>query len=117
MSFQKSDHSILFKTDKGAVIQDDHAHQFVLIFNGRQARFKVQEFLQFKRSMDAINLEDLFLGEGPGIDVQIIHHQGSDQLFVFTLCEIIAVKELVQGAMAMLQLNRILNDRLPSLAL
>ncbi len=111
----KAAYVTLFQTEKGRVIQDDHAHQFILEFGGKKSFFKVQEFLQFKKSIDNLNLQDLFLGEGPGVDIQIIHHTGSEHLFVFTLCELIGIKELLSGAATMIELNRILNDRLLSI--
>jgi len=107
-----SQQSILYQTKKGTVIQDDGTCQFILEFQGRKTLFKVSEFLQFKKTLDEINLADLFLGEGTGIDVQIIHYRGSDHFFVLTLCELVALKDLMHGAMTMIALNRMVHDRL-----
>lgn len=113
MRFQPTSRcDILYRTDKGAILQDDGTRQFILEFQGRSTRFKVAEFLQFKKNIDDLDLKDLFLSEGKGIDIQIIHQKGSGHLFVFTLCELVNIKELLQGAMAMIELNRIINDRL-----
>jgi hypothetical protein len=101
----------LFRTDKGVVYQDDINSRFTLEFMGRKVSFKVHQFLHFKRSIDSINLEDLFLNDIHA-DLQIIHHRNTDQLLVVTLCELVALKELLSGAKVMLELNSIICSRL-----
>ena len=103
--------SELFRTDKGVVFQDDANNCFVLKFMGKKATFKVNEFIHFKKSIDRINLNDLFLND-LDTDLQIIHHKNSDQLFVVTLCDLVSLKELLAGAKVMLELNSIIYSRL-----
>ena len=100
----------LFRTSKGVIYQHDITSSFTMEFLGKTAVFKVQEFLHFKKSIDKINLTDLLLGDCP--DLQIIHHKFSNHLFVVTLCDLVAMKELLAGAKVMLELNSILNNRL-----
>lgn len=100
----------LFRTSKGVVYQDDRQCCFTLKFMHRTAHFKVQEFLHFKRSIDKINLEDLFFNDLS--DLHIIHHRHSDHLFLVTLCDLVALKELLSGTKVMLELNSILSARL-----
>ncbi len=95
-------------------MQDDLARQFILNFKGKTVRLKACEFLNFKRYVDQISLEDMILRDGIGMDLQIIHHPRANQIFVLTLCEVIAMKELLNGTMVMLELQRILDDRLVS---
>ena len=103
----------LFRTSKGVVYQNDQNNSFFLDFQGRTAEFRVQDFLHFKRSVDKINLDDLFLNDlNP--DLQIIHHKNTDQLFLITLCDLVALKELLSGAKVMLELNSIICSRLSS---
>ena len=112
MQDSKLSNSCVFRTEKGAIIQDDHRRQYILEFQGKRTVFKVSDFLQFKKQLDQIDLAQLFLEDGKGMDVQILHQKGSDQIFVFTLCELVAIKELFHGAKTMLELNRILQERL-----
>jgi hypothetical protein len=106
----------LYRTAKGACYQDDQTNRFLLEFMGKEVEFKVQEFLHFKKSIDKIDLQDLFLNE-PTADLQIIHHKHSDHIFLITLCELVALKELLSGAKVMLELNSIICSRLMPLAL
>lgn len=108
--------NVLFRTAKGAVYQDDSNNSFTLEFMGKKGVFKVHEFLHFKKSIDKINLDDLFLNDLDQ-DLQIIHHKNSDQLFVITLCDLVALKELLSGAKVMLELNSIISSRLSAFAL
>jgi len=102
--------SELFRTEKGVIYQDDRNNRFTLEFMDRKAAFKVQEFLHFKKAVDSISLEELFLNDHS--DLQIIHHRNTDQLFLITLCELVALKELLSGAKVMLELNSIICSRL-----
>ncbi len=106
----------LFRTSKGVIYQDDRSNTFWLEFMGRRVSFRVNEFLHFKKCIDKINLEDLFLNE-INADLQIIHHRHSDQLFIITLCDLVALKELLAGAKVMLELNSIICSRLSICAL
>ena len=100
----------LFRTPKGVIFQDDKRGRFTLEFLGKTTSFKVQDFLHFKKAVDKINLEDILLNDCP--DLQIIHHRNTDQLFVITLCDLVSLKELLNGAKVMLELNSIVHTRL-----
>ena len=108
-------YSELFRTSRGVVYQDDKNGLFILEFMNKTARFKVQEFLHFKKAIDLLDLDDLFINEKQ--DLQIIHHKNSDHLFVVTLCDLVTLKELLNGAKVMLELNSILSTRLASCSL
>ncbi|GJM30388.1 MAG: hypothetical protein DHS20C17_30230 [Cyclobacteriaceae bacterium] len=101
----------LFRTPKGVVYQDDCNNGFLLEFMGKEVLFKVQEFLHFRKSIDRINLEDLLMNDLDP-DLQIIHHKNTGQLFLITLCDLVALKELLSGAKVMLELNSIICSRL-----
>ena len=106
----------LYRTGKGVIYQGNQQNNFLLEFLDRKAEFRVQDFLHFKKIIDQINVEDLLLGECIP-DLQIIHHKHSDHLFVFTLCDLVALKELLAGAKVMLDLNSIICSRLSSCSL
>jgi len=100
----------LFKTEKGCIIQDDAHNRFMIRFQGKEYSFKPCEFLNLKRYLEGVDWEDIFLTDSPGTDIHIINHRES--LMVLTLCEFIGLRELVRGAMAMLELQRIIHQRL-----
>jgi len=101
----------LYRNHKGVVYQNDHDNTFLLEFSGKQCVFKVQGFINFKKTIDKIDLDDLFLNESAA-DLQIIHHKNSGQLFLVTLCELVALRDLLAGSRAMLELNSIICSRL-----
>jgi len=108
--------SELFRTVKGVIYQDNLRNNFSLEFLDRKVAFRVKEFLHFKKIIDQIKVEDVLLGECFP-EFQIIHHKQSDHLFVFTLCDLVALKELLAGAKVMLELNSIICSRLSSCSL
>ena len=66
-------------------------------------------------AVDKINLEDLFFNDLS--DLHIIHHRHSDHLFLVTLCDLVALKELLSGTKVMLELNETWEDRVLNLDL
>ena len=100
----------IFETDKGCILQDDTTNRFIVRFHDKEVSFKPCEFLNLKRHLEAVDWDDMFLTDGPGSDIHIINH--GESLLVLTLCEFIGLRELIRGAMAMLELQRIIHQRL-----
>ncbi|MDX5443759.1 MAG: hypothetical protein LPJ89_08270 [Hymenobacteraceae bacterium] len=98
----------------GAVYQNDKLNRFVVSFNGSVATYKVQQFLSLKKQADALDLEAMAKSESRATDIEIITVAGSEQLYVLTLADAIAFKDLMTGAKVMLELNSILHERLYS---
>jgi len=107
--------SEVFKTQYGAVYQDDAAKQWVIDFAGKQAAFNYRCLLKLRDRIYKINIEDK-LYNPKASDFEIIFICACDHTYVLSLMQIIALKELLQGAFVMLELNHIIHNALYRLA-
>lgn len=102
----------VYSTSAGAVLQCDHRNRIVLHFAGSLTAFKVDAFLRLKQIVERIDLMAMASSTDRSSDVEVIYPVGCERVFVLTLPEVIALKELLEGAKVMLDLNSLLNERL-----
>jgi len=102
----------IFRTDHGCVYQCDKKRCFFVDFAGSMTEYKFPCFLALKKLVDRIDVEAMALNPSHASDVEIISPCGCERVYVLTLPEIIAFRELLAGAKVMLQLNSILHERL-----
>lgn len=102
----------VFNTNNGAIYQSDTESCWYIDFAGKLARFDYRNLLKLKKAVYQIEIEDLLLNSTKTPDLEIIFICACDHCYVLSLLQIIALKELLQGAFVMLELNHIIFDRL-----
>lgn len=100
----------VFSTAHGAVFQSDRESCIYLEFAGRKARYKFACLQRLKKVINGISLEKMTDVNHPGIE--IIFLCGAEECFVLDIAEILNLRELLEGAFTMFELNSILKDRL-----
>ncbi|PIB36114.1 hypothetical protein BFP72_12265 [Reichenbachiella sp. 5M10] len=103
---------LIHESHNGKIIQADSENCFYLIYKGGEYRMNVCSFIAFKYKLDAFNIEEMLLSDSVQNDLEIIPLCNKDRILVLTLNEIIEVKDLVQGALVMLELNSIVEYRI-----
>ncbi|MCX2450859.1 hypothetical protein OQX61_06185 [Pedobacter sp. PLR] len=106
----------VFSTTKGSIYQSDSEYCWYVDFAGKLARFDYRNLLKLQKAVYGIDIENILLTSDKSADVEIIFICACDHCYVLSLIEIIALKELLQGAFVMLDLNHIIQDRLFRLA-
>jgi hypothetical protein len=107
----------VFATKSGSVSQCDQQNCWYIDFAGKVSRFDYRCLLLLKKAVYNIDVEALLLKNTKSADIEIVFICASDHFFVLNALEIIAMKELLQGAFTMLELNHIIQDRLYRLAI
>lgn len=101
---------LVFKTDNGAIYQCDEDSIYRLAFFNENIEFRPCAFFAFRRKILKIDLPELLSSDGP--DVALISLPHCDRLFVFSIYEIIELRELIYGATATLEMNSIIQRKL-----
>lgn len=101
----------VFQTVKGAVYQSDRQKCWYIDFAGKLARFNYKNLLKLKKAIYGIDIEALLLNSTIAPDLEIVFICACDDCYVLTLLEIIDFKQLLEGTFVMLELNRIIHDR------
>lgn len=105
----------VFQTRNGSVSQSDSQKCWYVNFAGHNNRFDYRSIMKLRKAIYGIDIEALLLNSDKAPDLEIVFICACDHCYVLTLLEIIAFKELIEGTFVMLELNRILHDRVYSL--
>lgn len=100
----------IYTTSTGAVLQCDKRNRLLIEFAGSLSVLKVDAFLRLKKAVDSIDLEEMATNTKRSFDLEIISVCGCDAVFILTLSEIYALKELLTGAKFALALNSMLHE-------
>ncbi len=100
----------VFKTDKGAVYQCDQSNRLILAYWGTTTPLSARDFAQFRRMVNTVNIHQMALSTAAADDIEILTTPRSEQCYVLTLCEIVQLRELLNGATLMLELNSMLRE-------
>ncbi|HAA16712.1 MAG TPA: hypothetical protein DCE41_35380 [Cytophagales bacterium] len=107
----------LYSNNKGSVWQDNRGRGFWLDWEGRFSFFRYPTYVDFSRHVGSIDLEAMVMDTSAQGDFTIFSPRNSERLFVLSLCEAWHLKDLLSGAQTMLDLHRIVQERLYSFAL
>jgi hypothetical protein len=102
----------VFSTNKGSIFQNDVERCWYVNFAGKSARFDYQCLLKLRKAVYTVDIEHILLESTKSPDVEIIFICACDHCYVLTLLQIIELKEILEGTFVMLDLNRIIQDRL-----
>ena len=102
----------VFSTKTGAIYQCDEERCWYVDFAGKVAKFDYRCLMKLRKAVYHIDIDQALLKTDKSPDVEIIFICACDHCYILTLAQIIALKELLEGTFVMLELNRILNERL-----
>jgi hypothetical protein len=100
----------LYQTSMGSVYQCNQKNCYWLEFQGEMTPFKVSDFLYFKKHVDRINLDALLLDTSPSADFTALMPLQTNRCFLLTVQEIIKLRELLDGAKFMIELNSLMHS-------
>lgn len=100
----------VYRTDKGVVYQCDASNRLILEFWDTHTQLSARDFSQFRRMVETVDVRQMALSTSAADDVEILAPPRSERCYVLTLCEIIQLRELLQGAKLMLELNSMIRE-------
>jgi transcriptional antiterminator Rof (Rho-off) len=102
----------VFRTENGCIYQSDLENCYYIAFADKTVKFKLKCLFRLKSILDQIDLARMASDVRRAADVEIISLCACEQCYVLTLTQIIAFRELLDGAKVMLELNSIIHERL-----
>lgn len=100
----------LYTTEKGSVWQCDLTNKIYLNFKGGVFAFKIQEFLLFRRKVQAVNIHEMIFNISDKYDFEIIDFPQNQLSLKLTLCDIIQIRELLDGARFAIEMYSMLHE-------
>ncbi len=102
----------LFTTDFGLAYQCDHTSKIIFEFKNVIASFKIQDFLNFRRLVNSIDIRSKLFDLSDESDFQFIEAPRLNLYEKLTLCELIQLRDLINGAHFSIELNSLIHTTL-----
>ncbi len=87
----------LFTTPKGSVWQCDLTDKIYVSFKESILAFRVQDFFVFRRKIQAVDIHQMIFNLSDRYDFEIIESPQNQLLLKLTLCDILQLRELLDG--------------------
>jgi hypothetical protein len=100
----------LFRTSKGFSFQCDKNSRIVLHFGEMQASFRIQDFLNFRRFINRIDIRGKIFDLSDESDYEFVEIPQANLYQKLTLCEIIQLRELINGTHFAIELNSLIHE-------
>jgi hypothetical protein len=104
----------LFSTAKGYSVQCDLTSRIILHFGEIKAPFKILDFLNFRRFINSIDIHSRIFDLSDESDYEFVEAPQLNIGHKMTLCEVIQLRELVNGTHFAIELNSMLHQVLYS---
>lgn len=98
----------IYRTAHGSVSQCNRQNCYWLDFAGERTAFRVRDFLAFKKKIDQIDLEAMVVDPSPGADYAVVMPRCTSRCFLLDISDILALRELLDGAKFMIELTQVL---------
>lgn len=95
----------IFTTENGAVYQCSRKNCYWLEFKETTTSFKVSDFFNFKKRIDNIDIEYMLNDSSRSADFEMIMPFRTERCFILSVNDILALREIFDGAKFMIELN------------
>ena len=106
----------LYKTQKGVSWQCDLTDKVYLQFGEIITAFKVQDFFIFRRKVNSVDIHEMIFNLSDDYDFELIESPKNGFSHQLTLCEIVQLRDLLDGTKFSLDMNTMLFEVLGSFA-
>ncbi|GEM63650.1 hypothetical protein SF1_16320 [Sphingobacterium faecium NBRC 15299] len=104
----------VFKTGTGAIYQCSRKNCYWMEFAGSTTSFSVSDFLKFKKYIDQINIEKMLIDTARSSDFTLVMPYRTERCFLLSVQDILNLRELLDGAKFMIELNSVIKACLRS---
>lgn len=100
--------NILFETEKGYSYQCDLTNSIIINFTDTVSSYKIHDFLIFQRKVNSVDILDMLYDLSDHADVQLIETTKRNFSRNLSICEIVQLRELLNGTKFTLNLHSML---------
>ena len=107
----------LYRVPKGYSWQCDLTNRVYVHFQETVAAFRLRDFFIFSRKVNAVNIHEMIYNLSDQYDFEIIEAPQQGVFMQLNLCDLIQLRELLDGTKFALKLNSMLHEALGEVAL
>lgn len=102
----------LYRNEKGITYQCDLTNRIIVKFIDIEVQFRVQDFASFRRKVNSIDIMAMLFDLSDNSDFKVLESPTNQLSHRFTLCEVIQLRDLLNGTKFALDLRSLLNATL-----
>ncbi|MFC0185949.1 hypothetical protein SAMN04515674_113109 [Pseudarcicella hirudinis] len=102
--------SELYQNSKGTTWQCDLTHRIFLKFGETLTAFKVQDFFAFRRKVNRVNIHEMIFNLSDDYDYELVEDPRHNFSHKLTLCEIVQLRDLLDGTKFSIDMNSMLHE-------
>jgi hypothetical protein len=102
----------LYRNEKGVAWQCDLTNTIAIEFGDMEVRFRVHDFAVFRRKVNSIDIKAMLFDLSDACDDCLIEAPKNQLSHRLTLCELIQLRDLLNGAKFALDLGSMLHEAL-----
>ena len=102
--------NVLFETEKGYSYQCDVTNSIIINFADTISTYKIQDFLIFQRKVNSVDVLNMLYDLSDQADAQLIETTKKNFSRKLNICEIVQLRELLNGTKFTLSLHSMLCD-------
>jgi hypothetical protein len=100
----------LYTTSKGASYQCDIRNSIEINFKEYVWNFSISDFLLFRKTINAVDLKKFIFNLSDECDFVSLHHVKLSSVITLTLCDLIQLRDLVDGTKFSLELVSMIHE-------
>ena len=105
----------LYRNEKGVTYQCDLTNRVIVRFIDLEVQFKVQDFAVFRRKVNNVDIKAMLFDLSDAGDFKVLESPSNQLAHRLTLCEIIQLRDLLNGTKFALDLRSMLQETLGEL--
>ncbi|TAE40838.1 MAG: hypothetical protein EAZ70_02885 [Runella slithyformis] len=102
----------LYRNAKGCTYQCDLTNRVVLQFGAYVSAFKFHDFRSFCQKVNSVNIHEMIFNLSDEYDFQAVQTPSCQQTYRLSLCELVQLRDLLNGTKFTLELNSLLHERI-----
>lgn len=100
----------IYTTSKGKALQCDITNTILIDFKNQSLRFSVGDFQIFRRKLKSIDIHQMLFNLSDDYDFVNLEHTKSQIIFKLTLCDIIQLRDLLDGTQFSLEMMSMVHE-------
>ncbi|MPR32709.1 hypothetical protein [Salmonirosea aquatica] len=117
MTNQAINSNELYRVPKGCSWQCDLTNRVYIQFQETVAAFRLRDFFAFHRKVSAIDIHEMIYNLSDDFDFEIIEAPQQGVSLQLGLCELVQLRDLLDGTKFALKLNSMLHEALGTVSL
>ncbi|KAB7728756.1 hypothetical protein F5984_18185 [Rudanella paleaurantiibacter] len=102
----------LYKNERGVTWQCDLTNTIVIDFEPFRIRLRLPDFNTFRRKVNGIDIRAMLFDLSDAADYQVLEAPKAQSAYRLTLCELIQLRDLLNGTRFALELSSLLHETL-----